>query len=73
MANGAVSKRNEEKNTMIMIIFEGSGLASTENERFPNRLPPSGQCYHDADYHHIHEHYNHYDHDYHASFRPTSS
>ena len=28
---------------MVMLTFEGSGLASQENERFPHRLPPSGQ------------------------------
>ena len=28
---------------MVMLTSEGSGLASPENERFPHRLPPSGQ------------------------------
>ena len=47
--------------------FLGSGLAPPENERFPNRLPPSGQC-HDDDHDDCHNFYdyNHYDDDYRA-------
>ena len=41
------------------MIFEGSGLTPPENERFPNRLSPSGQN-NDHDYHHNDNHYNDY-------------